>query len=207
MKRLCTLFIFAVLLPLQACAVEQWEEGKHFIVLDKPATEKPEIREYFSYWCPACFGVEPLVAQVKEKMPEDVTFHKVHVNFMGFASAETQDAATRAMMIARAVKQEDKLNDAIFNAFHRQRTSIVGLDDLRSIFIANGVDAAEFDKLASSFGVNSMLKKNNKQLSDYRNYLNGVPNFIVNGKYQVQFTRDMTADDMINLLIWLSQQP
>ncbi|MFC3094336.1 thiol:disulfide interchange protein DsbA/DsbL [Alteromonas sediminis] len=207
MKKLCTLFILAFLLPLQAFAVEQWEEGKHYTVLDKPATEKPEIREYFSFWCPACFGVEPLIAQIKEKMPEDVSFNKVHVNFMRFTTPEIQDAATRAMVIARAVKQEDKLNAAIFNAIHRQRTSITGLDDLRSIFIANGVDAAEFDKLAASFGVNSMLKKNNMQINDYRNYINGVPNFIVNGKYQAQFTRNMTTDDIINLLVWLSQQP
>ncbi|MGY0564530.1 MAG: thiol:disulfide interchange protein DsbA/DsbL, partial [Paraglaciecola chathamensis] len=62
------------------------------------------------------------------------------------------------------------------------------------------------DKLVSSFGVNSMLKKNNKLVQEYRNHLRGVPNFIVNGKYQAKFTRDMTNDDIVNLIVWLSKQ-
>jgi thiol:disulfide interchange protein DsbA len=50
-----------------------------------------------------------------------------------------------------------------------------------------------------------MLKKNNKAISEYRRFVSGVPNFIVNGKYQAQFTRDMTADDMVDLIVFLSE--
>ena len=70
----------------------------------------------------------------------------------------------------------------------------------------NGVEDAEFDKLVSSFGVNSMLNKNNKLIVKYRKHLSGVPNFIVNGKYQAKFTRDMTNDDIVDLIVWLSKQ-
>ncbi|QJR80333.1 thiol:disulfide interchange protein DsbA/DsbL [Alteromonas pelagimontana] len=207
MKKFAALIILALLLPLQACAQEQkWKEGEHYKILDEPATDSPQIKEFFSYWCPHCYQFEPLVAQIKKKLSDDTEFTKIHVNFMGFTSPEIQDDATRALMIARAIKQEDAMNEAIFNYIHKQNASVTGLKDLRNIFVVNGVDAAEFDKLASSFGVNSMLKKNNQKIDQYRQYLKGVPSFIVNGRYQPTFTRDMTTDDIVELIVWLSEQ-
>ncbi|MCW8090526.1 thiol:disulfide interchange protein DsbA/DsbL [Alteromonas sp. ASW11-130] len=207
MKKFALLIFMALLIPLQACAQEsKWQEDKHYVVLDEEATASPEIKEFFSFWCPACYSFEPLVDQIKQKLPEDVKFTKVHVNFMGFTSSDIQDDATRAMMIAQAVKQEEKLNAAIFAYIHKQRATVSGLKDLKNIFVVNGVDKAEFDKLANSFGVNSMLKKNNQQVDVYREYLKGVPTFIINGKYRPVFTRDMTADDIVDLIVWLSSK-
>lgn len=125
---------------------------------------------------------------------------------MRFTGPEVQNDATKAMLIARAMKQEDALNGAIFNYIHKQRASITGLKDLRNIFVVNGVDGEEFDKMAKSFGVNSMLRKNQQLIDDYREHLSGVPNFIINGKYQPTFTADMTFDDIADLIVWLSEQ-
>ncbi len=207
MKKFALLILMAFLIPLQACAQEsKWQEGKHYEVLDEEATASPEVKEFFSFWCPHCYNFEPLVAQIKTKLPADAKFTKVHVNFMRFTGPDVQDDATRAMMIAQAVKQEEKLNSAIFAYIHKQRATISGIDDLKNIFAVNGVDKAEFDKLANSFGVNSLVKKNNQQIDIYREYLNGVPTFIVNGKFKPTFTRDMTPDDMVDLIVWLTTQ-
>ncbi|RDV28028.1 thiol:disulfide interchange protein DsbA/DsbL [Alteromonas aestuariivivens] len=207
MKKIAVLLFTALLLPLQACAAEgKWVEGKHYEVLDEPATASPEIIEFFSFWCPHCYRFEPLVKQIKQKISKDTQFNKVHVNFMRFTSADIQDDATRAMMIGRAISQEEAMNGAIFNYIHQQRASITGMKDLRNIFLVNGVDAAEFDKLESSFGVNSMLKKNNKVVEQYRDHLTGVPTFIINGRFRPTPTSDMTVDDIIDLIVWLSEQ-
>ncbi|WP_018982850.1 thiol:disulfide interchange protein DsbA/DsbL [Salinimonas chungwhensis] len=208
MKKIALFFVMAILLPLQACAAEdaKWEEGKHYRVLDEPATDEPEILEFFSFWCPHCYNFEPLVKDIKSKVSDNTDFKKIHVNFMGFADKSVQDDATRAMMIGRAVKQPDEMNAAIFDYIHKQRASVTGIKDLRNIFVVNGVDNAEFDKLANSFGVNNMMKRNNKELENYREYVRGVPNFIVNGRYQAQFTSDMSEDDIVDLIVWLSEQ-
>lgn len=210
MKKFAVLIVMALLFPLQACAQEQgakWEEGTHYKVLDEEATDSPTITEFFSFWCPHCFNFEPIVAQIKQNMSDKTTFNKVHVNFMQVPGGKAvQDDATKAMMIGRALKRNDELNTAIFNYIHKQRASITGMQDLRNIYAVNDVEAAEFDKLASSFGVNSMVKKNQKMVSDYRKHLSGVPTFIVNGKYMPVFTREMTQDDMVNLIVWLSAQ-
>lgn len=203
----CVFIVSLSMLSLSANAqVSLFKEGTHYEVIAQTATKKPEVKEYFSYWCPACFQFEPLVAQFKENLPQGVKLTKVHVNFMNLTSRDLQGEATKAMMIARAMKEEEKYTAAIFNYIHTQRAMISSFDDLRKIFVVNGADAEKFDKLAASFSVNSLVKRNNKSIDDFREHLTGVPTFIVNGKFKPTFKNDMTVDDMINLVVWLTKQ-
>ncbi|WP_416308731.1 thiol:disulfide interchange protein DsbA/DsbL [Neptunicella sp. SCSIO 80796] len=204
MRKIVGLVLLALLLPLQACAQEQWKEGEHYEVIAEKATAKPEVIEFFSFWCPHCFRFESLVTEIKKKLPDDVPFKKTHVNFMGFTTPEIQDDATKAMMVGRILKQEDLINSAIFKYIHVQKAHITSLKDLKNIFIVNGVDGETFDKQVAGFSVNSMALKNNKTIDEYRNHVNSVPTFIVNGKYKAKFTRDMNSDDIVNLIVWLT---
>ncbi|PKG96180.1 thiol:disulfide interchange protein DsbA/DsbL [Paraglaciecola sp. MB-3u-78] len=206
MKKILLLLSLALLLPLNACAQEKWREGTHYNVIDDQATEKKEVLEFFSFWCPHCFNFEPIVKNMKTKLADDVEFKKVHVNFMGFTSKAIQDDATKAMMVARELNKADELNQAIFKNIHESRSAITSLSDLKNIFLVNGVEPEEFDKMISSFGVNSRLKMNNKTIQEYKKNVSSVPNFIVNGKYQATFTRDMKQDEMVDLIVFLSNK-
>jgi thiol:disulfide interchange protein DsbA len=207
MKQLLSVLILGLMMSFHACAqLAIWQEDTHFEVIAKNASKKPIVEEYFSYWCRACYSFEPLVGQIKGKLPEDVKFTKIHVNFMNLASREVQGEATKALMIARVMKEEEKYTAAIFNYIHEQRAAITTADDLRKIFIANGADGEKYDKLAASFSVNSLVKRNNKSIDDYRQHVTGVPTFIVNEKFKVTFTNDMNVNDMIDLVVWLSKQ-
>lgn len=115
MKKLFTSVLFVIVsafVTAQASAQIRFVEGEHYKVISSQATAKPEVKEFFSFWCPHCFNFGPLVAQMKKK---------------------------------------------------------------------------------------------NKAINEYRRFVNDVPNFIVNGKYQAQFTRDMTPDDMVDLIVFLSE--
>lgn len=204
MKKFALCVLVALLIPLQACAAEKWKEGTHYEEMDKPLTDTPQVMEFFSYWCPHCYRTEPFVEELKKSLDKGVKFTKVHVNFMPYASKQVQDEVTTGMMIGEALKNDTKLNGAIFNYIHRQRATITGLKDIRNIFIINGVEPEQFDKMASSFGVRSMLGKNNKIVEEYRNQVNSVPTFIVNGKYKVQFARGQTTEERIELINYLA---
>ncbi|HAQ49608.1 MAG: thiol:disulfide interchange protein DsbA/DsbL [Glaciecola sp.] len=207
MKKTIISIAFAVLsvfISAQASAQIRFVENEHYKVISDEATAKPEVKEFFSFWCPHCFNFEPLVAEMKKNLDPSVKFEKVHVNFMGFAGQDLQDDVTKAMMIGRALEKSEQVNLAIFNFIHRQRGKITNANDVRTILVDNGIDAAQFDKMNKSFAVNSMLKKNNKAIEQFRRHVSGVPNFIVNGKFQAQFTRDMTPDDMVDLIVFLS---
>jgi thiol:disulfide interchange protein DsbA len=206
MKKIGLLLSLVLLLPLQACAQEKWRENTHYKVISEQAAEKKEVLEFFSFWCPHCFSFEPIVKQIKKQLADDVVFKKVHVNFMGFASAAIQNEATKAMMVARELNKGVELNQAIFRYLHESRSAITSINDLKNIFVVNGVEPEEFDKVISSFGVNSMLQMNNRSIEKYRKHVSSVPNFIVNGKYQATFTRDMNPDDMVDLIVFLSKK-
>ena len=95
MKKFALFLLTALLLPLQACADDvKWEEGKHYEVLDQPATSKPTVYEFASFWCGHCYRFEPVVAQIKEALPENVKFTKIHVNFMPGADQNLRRAET-----------------------------------------------------------------------------------------------------------------
>ncbi|WP_438863422.1 thiol:disulfide interchange protein DsbA/DsbL [Neptunicella sp.] len=205
MRKIIGFVFLALILPLQACAQEQWKEGEHYEVIAEKATAKPEILEFFSFWCPHCFRFESIVTDLQKKLPDDVKFKKIHVNFMGFTTPEIQEEATKAMMVARVLKQEELLNSAIFKYIHVQRAHITSIKDLKNIFIVNGVDGDTFDKQVAGFSVNSLFLQNNKTIDEYRSHVNSVPTFIVNGKYKAKFTRDMNGDDIVNLILWLTK--
>lgn len=206
MKKILLLLGLTLLLPLQACSQEKWREGTHYNVIAEQTTEKKEVLEFFSFWCPHCFNFEPIVKTIKSKLADDVEFIKVHVNFMGFTSPDIQDEATKAMMVARELERGEELNNAIFRYIHVSRSSIAGIKDLKNIFVVNGVESEEFDKMMSSFSVNSRLKMNNKSIETYRKYVSSVPNFIVNGKYQATITRDMNNEEIVDLIVFLSNK-
>lgn len=179
-----------------------WQEGEHYTVIKDSASSDKRIREVFSYWCPACNSFESIVKELKTKLPSDVTFVKAHVNFMGAASTEAQNDATKAMLAAKAIKQDTLFNEALFNAIHGQRKNIASMEDILEVFSAAGGDSAKLQKMAGSFGIRSQVSKNNKLTKG----VSRVPTFIVNDKYQAIYTRDTTPDQFINLLLWLTTQ-
>ena len=99
----------------------KWIEGTHYNVIADSASEQKQVVEYFSFWCPACYGFEAVANQIKSKLADDVTFRKVHVNFMGFTTPEIQENATKAMLIGRQMGMEELTNAAIFGHIHEQK--------------------------------------------------------------------------------------
>lgn len=206
MKKIIGLVLVSLAISFNTMAQELWKEDVHYKVVSQEASDKREIVEFFSLWCPHCYNFEPLVAQLKKQIPSEVEFKKVHVNFMRSPSRDVQDDATRAMLVGRTLNKEEEIVAAIFNHIHVQNKVISGLDNMKGMLAGVGVSEAEFEKQAKGFGINSLLNRNNGLIKKYQRHLTGVPNFIVNGKYQALFTRGMSPDEMIALIIWLSEQ-
>lgn len=191
-----------IVLSTSVLAQSQWKEGTHYKVIKPQASAKPVIKEVFSFWCPACFNFETIVAQLKKQLPENVEFNKVHANFMGYVSKDIQNDVSKAMLAARAMKDEARFNQAMFNAIHRERKPITGMDDVTDVYKIAGGDADKMKKLVNSFGIKSQLNRNIKATKGF----SSVPTFVVNDKYQATFTRDMSPDQYVALLKWLSTQ-
>lgn len=208
MKKLIIIAAMSLLSAFSASAqLVLWKENTHYEIIADEASKKPVVKEFFSFWCPACYQFEPVVADIKKALPEGTKFKKVHVDFMRFATQESQQIATKGMLLGEALKTSDKINEAIFNYIHVQRAQINDMNDMRNLFIVNGVPGEKFDKTINSFGVKNLYNKNNQQVTEFRTYVTGVPSFIVNDKYKViTGAPNMTLNDYIDLIVWLSQQ-
>jgi len=186
MKKLVSLFVM-LLLPLMASAVN-YEEGKHYTVVSEEATKKPEVREFFSFYCPHCFSFEPFMANVKKKLPQGVNFEFNHVDFLGGASKSMQQMLSKAVVVAEQMGMESKLMPAVFNYIHVQRAVFTSEKDIRNVFVLHGADGDKFDKLMKSFGVKSkanLMKKKQNYYTKNRG-LTAVPAVIVNGRYKIE---------------------
>lgn len=184
--------IFMLCMPLMACSTD-YKAGEHYTVVDESVSKKSEVREYFSFYCPHCFKFEPIMMKVKKGLPEGTKFEMNHVDFLRAASPKVQALLSKAVVVAQQMDMEAKLVGAIFNYLQVQRAVITSEKDIRNVFVLNGADGEKFDKLMSSFSVNSqakLMKKNQDYFSskkgpDGKAYLNSVPTVIVNGKYKV----------------------
>lgn len=187
MKKLLGLFA-ALVISASSFAVEL-EENVHYQVIDKKSkgTAKPEIKEFFSYYCPHCMTFEPLAKSLKKRADaEGYKFVKSHVDFLRQAGPEIQMMLTKALVTSEKLNAP-QVNDAIFNYIQNQRAAITSEKDVRNLFVINGVDGEKFDKVFNSFAVVAAAKKMKKEQDSLasKRILTGVPTFIVNGKYKI----------------------
>lgn len=196
MKKLFALFSM-LMLSLSAQAV-QFKESEHYKVLDLEASNKPVVTEFFSFYCPHCNSFEPIIQQLKQKLPEGVKLQKNHVSFMGGNMGPSMSKAFATMV---ALKIEDKMVPVMFNRFHNLRKAPRDDAELRQIFLDEGVDANKFDSAFKGFAVDSMVRRMDKQFED--SGLTGVPAVIVNNKYLVQAQSIKTMDEYFALVNYL----
>ncbi len=178
-------------MPLLALSVgasaAQYTEGEHYTKVSEKVSNKKEVREYFSVYCPACKNFEPVMHGLKKSLPSGVPFKRNHVDFLRGASPKIQQMLTKAIVAAGQLGNEDKLIGALFNYLQVQKAVITSEKDIRNIFVLNGADGDKFDKLMKSFGVISQansMKKSQETMSAKR-ALTGVPSVFVNGKYRI----------------------
>lgn len=212
MIKLVKAVLMAATLGLAANAsAVQYEEGKHYETIDARASKKPEVKEFFSFYCPHCNNFEPVVKELKILLKDGVKFKKSHVDFSGPRDPEIQTILAQGYATANVLPQKDALVAAVFNHIHGKRARINELADMKDIFVSQGVSAEDFDKYYNSFSVRTMASKMKRDQEYYqqKGALKGVPTFIVNGKYRVILGADSGISDaksMADLINYLADK-
>ncbi|GIU20715.1 thiol:disulfide interchange protein DsbA/DsbL [Shewanella colwelliana] len=196
------LVAFALLMaPMAAMAVDFKEGVNYTVVSEGPGTAKPEIAEFFSFYCPHCYNfAKAQVPQIKANLPEGVVFKQNHVEFIG---REMGTEMSRAFAVAHQLKVEDKIEHALFSAIHDKKQRFVSRDDIRQVFIANGVEGKDFDAAANSFMVSAQMAQMKRATENAK--LSGVPAIVVNGKYRVEMGSLKSFDELTQLTDYLTK--
>ncbi|MGI1946104.1 thiol:disulfide interchange protein DsbA/DsbL [Shewanella glacialipiscicola] len=193
----------ALLLAPMAVVAADYQEGVHYTVInDGPATAKPEITEFFSFYCPHCYNfAKTVVPKIIADKPEGVAFNQAHVDFIG---KEMGVEMSRAFAVAHQLNVDDKIDNALFSAIHDKKQNFTNRDDIRALFIANGVDGKTFDAAAESFMVKAQMAKMKRDTENAK--LTGVPALVVNGKYRVETGSIKSYDELLDIAFFLAKK-
>lgn len=198
--------------PLPAAAqlpAGKWTAGTHYRVVS-PAqptdvgSGKVEVLEIFWYACPHCYSLEPYIESWKKKKAPYIEFVRVPVMWGPIHRAHAQLYYT-----LKALGRLEALNARAFQEVHRlvelQKPPLVTPgDDAETLHLmsnwaaSQGISARDFSDAWNSFSVNKDMQTAEELTRRYR--VEGVPLFIVNGKYITDVGMASGQANLVNLL-------
>jgi thiol:disulfide interchange protein DsbA len=170
------------LLGWSSLSFAEVQAGQDYTVLrpaqatDNPA--KVEVIQFFSYGCPHCAEMHHMVDQWQAKLPRDVVFKRVPVSF----GRPLWASLARMYYALQTTGDLEKLDGAVYEAVQKG----VPLNNDQAIMAwirTKGVDTRKFAAALNSFDVSRNVSGANRMTQEYD--VDGVPFFVVNGKYAV----------------------
>ncbi|WP_298773664.1 thiol:disulfide interchange protein DsbA/DsbL [uncultured Shewanella sp.] len=193
-------FIVALLFMTLNVLAADYKEGVHYTAIREKASLTPEITSFFSFYCGHCYQFSQMeIPKMKAQLPQGVSFKQVQVAAVGGPMGEEM---TKAFAIAQLLNVEEVIEGALFRAVHKERVRFTQLDDIKRVFVDNGIDSAEFDAAAASFMVTSKVAQMKQAVKDAE--IVGVPTLIVNGKYRVETRAIKSYDEMRQIAYYLT---
>lgn len=200
-----------------ATADAPWIEGRHYAVL-QPAqpTQVPagkvEVVEVFSYGCPACNQFQPIMAQLEARLPQKAQIVYVPASWnQGESWPLFQRAFLTAQILGIAERTHQAMYDAIWKTGElavvdpvshrlRQPQPTIGLV-ARFYAREAGVTQQAVLDTAKSFAVDMKMMESDEQVKAFG--VEGTPTLIVAGKYRVNNSSVRSADELIDLVLYL----
>ncbi len=159
--------------------------------------DKIEVLELFWYGCPHCYHLEPALKKWLAGKADYVEFRRgpavLGQNWVSHA---------RAYFAAELLGVLDDLHEPFFQALHDKKMRLFDEQSITNWFKEKGVDAEEFRKAYRSFIVDMKVRRAS-QLGN-RLGLDGVPSFVVNGKYVTSPSQAGGSERMFEVLTHLA---
>ena len=206
-KRFARLRVAALLAGLvltSACTAQPgtpapYTEGNEYVTLPAPhqrysSEGKVEVVEVFSYGCIHCAQFAPVAEKLRKQLPAGVVFKLAPAPF----SAEWLPYA-RAYYAAKQLGVVERTHLKLFDAKFVQHYPINSMDELADFYAREGVDRAEFLRVATSPEATAKLKEDLALIQKWQ--VDGTPTIVVNGKYRVAAVH--SYDEMVAVTQWL----
>ncbi|PAF43833.1 thiol:disulfide interchange protein DsbA/DsbL [Helicobacter sp. 11S03491-1] len=187
------------------------KEGTEYMVLPDPVPNaQNSVIEVFSYDCPFCFKYSKIVPKIVKDLPKGVAFKPFHLKTKGKYGVQASE-----LFAVLAVKDQkngiDINSDAslfhkaeykYFDEYHVKKNRWKDGADPQS-FLKTGLDAvgmseSEFNAEKSNPAVLNLLKT--WDISYEIAKIQGVPAFVVNGKYLI-YTKSIRSIDHLEQII------
>lgn len=155
-------------------------EGQNYARLRNPQPVETgkniEVLEFFSYGCPHCGELEPILQNWMKSKPADVAFRRVPVMFQ-----PKWENLAKVYYVLETMGEETKLSPDVFSAIHGKGTNLANEKDFFDWAAAKGLDRKKVEDLYNSFAIVGKVNRA-KQLAQVYG-IQSVPTIIVDGKY------------------------
>lgn len=169
--------------------------SKYQVINPRMSTDsgnKIEVAEFFWYRCPHCFQLEPALNAWIKKLPKDVAIRRIpavlNESWLPLAKA----------YYTLELLNKTQLHDEVFNAIHVQGIDLNNPDTLFDWAEKNGVNRKKFADTYHSFDVQTKVMRANQLTRDSQ--INGVPAFVVDGKYATSVSMAGSEDALFKTL-------
>jgi protein dithiol oxidoreductase (disulfide-forming) len=190
-----------------------WQEGVNYTrLVPAQPTSAPagqvEVLEFFWYACPHCYAIDPLVESWKKSKPAYVSFSRVHVMWN-----DAHRSLARLYYTLESLGKLNELHSEVFKEIHVNGNFLVASDPsnaaeterIQTAFVKKfGISEDTFKKAYHSFAVETALQRADQLVQRYR--VDGVPTFVVNGKYIADVRTAGTPERLIALVGDLADQ-
>lgn len=218
-KVIKSVFASLALVALLAGTGFAFTEGEDYLVLEKPIPNaQGTLIKVFSYDCPFCYKYDKSVTpKLVPQLPKEITFRPFHLKTKG--KYGVQGSELFAVLLVK--DQEAGLTDkelysdksllkkakmAYYTAYHDKKER---WDSGPEAYFKTGLDAVgmskeEFEKAKTSPKVQALIKE--WEVSYYIAGIQGIPGFVVNGKYLVYTKSIKSVDSLLELVKELSKK-
>lgn len=188
-------------------------EGTDYVKLEKPLPGgEGKLVKVWSYDCPFCFkydvGVDPKMVPLMEKA-SGLKFDMFHLETKGkygragselFAYCLVKDKTAGITNLEDPNSAFKKAKDAIYKAYHKKGERWAAGEDA---FLKTGLDAAGIT--ADEFAKNRKNADVQKIADDWKPCydvakIQGIPAYVVNGKYLIMTKSIRSIDGMVSLI-------
>lgn len=193
------LFLLSTLLvmALPSWAQLRFQEGIDYKVLaGKPSNEK-QIIEFFSYSCPHCYSLDPIIESYLDEAPAAYAFERIPVSF----GRKDWQKSAEVYTLTGLLGNREALHQKVFEKIHKQHRPFRNDGDVKSFFIANGVDEKQYQSVVNSVDAKSAFKRNEALTRKFK--ISSVPTVIVRDVYQVELSRVRNAEQLAELVDFL----
>ena len=189
--------LVAALLTFALPAQAQLVKGQDYSVIepamptDDPA--KIEVAEFFSYACPHCNELNPLIQKWAAKQPSDVVFK--HIALPG---SPYYTLMSRFYYALEAIGEAGKFDAAVFEALHVKGLRLIDEKSITDWVQSKGIDTQKFTAAFKSFGVDSKIKQADQIARTAK--IEGVPTVVVDGRYMILNANLKSYNDLLVLI-------
>ena len=178
-RQIMVLLSFGFLAAGAMAAVGNPELGKEYTVLENAQPvengKKIEVIEFFAYYCPHCYALEPLMAEWVKKQGDNIIFKRVHV------SDPRAIPQQKLFFALDALGKVEQFHLKAFQAIHVDRNRLQSDAEVLEFAVKAGIDKQKFLDAYNSFSSQSKISRATQLMSVYR--VNSWPMIAIDGRF------------------------